>query len=430
MLTTINARWLIGFIFIAFLPVTISAQKVLSLTIDGSINPASAEFIENGIEKAVEENASCLIIKLNTPGGLLNSTRTIVSNILESPVPIVVYVTPAGAHAGSAGVFITMAANIAAMTPGTNIGAAHPVSTQGSMDSIMNEKGTNDAAAFIRTIAEKRKRNVQWAEEAVRQSVSITEQEAKDKLVIDLVVRNEKELMQLIHGRTVETSDGNKILNTKDANIEEIEMGVFVEFLNMISDPNVAYILMMLGFYGIMFELYSPGAIFPGVVGVICLILAFYSMNTLPVNYAGIALIVFGIILFILEIKIISHGILAIGGIISVLLGSVILFRSSSPLEFVQFSWGVIIGCTAVTASFFLIIVAMALRTHKLQPRTGIEGLIGENGITLGVLNPSGTIRVHGETWNAKSLSGPINTGEQVIVKSINNLTLLVEIKS
>ncbi|HEY9362012.1 MAG TPA: nodulation protein NfeD, partial [Chitinophagaceae bacterium] len=305
------------FVFILFALSTLTqlaAQKVVSITIDGTINPATAEYVQRGIKKANSENAVCLLIHLNTPGGILKSTRVIAGSILESPVPVIVFVSPAGAHAGSAGVFITLSANIAAMAPGTNIGAAHPVSSGAIMDTIMNEKVTNDAKAFIRTIAEKRHRNIEWSEAAVQKSVSITSKEALDLKIIDLVAGNTNDLLQLADGRSVETAAGTKILQTKTAVIEEMDMRLIEKLLNILSDPNIAYILMMLGFYGLLFELYNPGAIFPGIVGVLSLILAFYSFNTLPLNYAGLALIIFGIILYLLEIKVISHGLLAIGG--------------------------------------------------------------------------------------------------------------------
>ena len=323
---------LFAYIICLLLPTLLAAQKVVSIKVEGSVNPASAAFINNAIKKATDEKAECLIIHLNTPGGLLKSTRVIVSNILEATMPVVVYVSPGGAHAGSAGVFITMAGHIAAMTPSTNIGAAHPVNMQGGMDSTMNSKTTNDAAAFIRTIAEKRKRNLTWAEEAVRNSVSITEAEALDQKVIDIIAVNEQDLLKQIDNKTIELNGVLKTLHTSKAQVQRIEMNFVENFLNIISDPNIAYILMMLGFYGMLFELYSPGAIVPGIVGVICLVLAFYSMHTLPLNYAGFALIVFGIILFVLEVKIISHGLLGIGGAISLALGLIMLIRTDSAL--------------------------------------------------------------------------------------------------
>ena len=410
-----------------FSPAILFAQTVLSIKINGGINPVSAEYIHKAIEKAETEKAECLLIHLNTPGGLLASTREIVSDMLKSSIPIIIYVSPAGAHAGSAGVFITLAANIAVMAPGTNIGAAHPVSLQSTPDTIMNAKGTNDAAAFIRTIAEKRKRNVEWAEDAVRHSVSITEEEALEKNVIDYIANNDQEILAQIDGKKVEVSGGTKILQTKNAHIQSSEMGFFQKILDRLSDPNIAYMLMMLGFYGIMFELFNPGSIFPGIAGVIFLIFAFYSMSSMPVNYAGLSLIIFGIILFLLEIKIISHGILTIGGIVSVLLGSMFLIRTSPAENFVSLSWSIIIGCTTVTALFFLFIAGMGLKAQRLKPVTGVQTLIGKTGEVNTILDPLGTVKVNGEIWNAESLSGKINTGEKIIIKGIKSLTLYVE---
>jgi len=397
------------------------------MTIDGSINPASAAFIRDGIKKASEEKAECLVIHLNTPGGLLASTRKIVSDILDSPVPVVVFVYPGGSHAGSAGVFITLAAHIAAMAPGTNIGAAHPVTMQGQMDTTMNEKATNDAAAFIRAIAEKRNRNLEWAERAVRRSYSYSANEALRDSVIDLMANNEQDLLSQIHGRTVQIGPGTKTLNTNKALVEKHEMSFWEKILNLISDPTIAYILMLVGMYGIMFELYNPGAMIPGIVGVIALILAFYSMQTLPINYAGLALIVFAIILFLLEIKIVSHGILAIGGTISLLLGSIMLIRSESSLEFVRISRTVIVAATVVTALFFLFIVGAGLKAQRRKGVTGRESFTGITVEVITALDPRGTVLVSGEIWNAESLSGKIEKGQQVRVREMKNLTLFVE---
>ncbi len=397
------------------------------MKLDATINPVTADFIHDGIEKARSEKAQCLIIALNTPGGLLQSTRDIVRDILQSPVPVIVYVSPAGSQAGSAGVFITLAAHIAAMAPGTNIGAAHPVSMQSEMDTIMSAKATNDAAAFIRTIAQKRNRNLEWAEEAVRNSVSITENEALQKKVIDLIATNEHDLLIKVDGKQIQVSGDNIMLHTKAAKIETYQMTSIEKILNILSDPNIAYILMLLGLYGILFELYNPGAILPGIVGVISLILAFYSMHTLPINYAGLSLIIFAIILFLLEIKIMSHGLLAIGGITSLLLGSMMLIRSGSSLEFVKLSWSVIITATAITTLFFLFVIGAGLKAQRLKPVTGIEGLTGMIGESIDALNPAGRVLVHGEVWNAASISENIPKGKKVRVTGIKNLTLFVE---
>lgn len=408
-------------------PSILFAQTVVSIKVDGTINPVTADFIHDGIEKAKNKKAECLVIHLNTPGGLLKSTRIIVSDILESPVPVIVYVSPSGAHAGSAGVFITLAAHIAAMAPGTNIGAAHPVNMQGSMDSTMGEKVTNDAAAFIRSIAEKRNRNIEWAENAVRKSFSYPESEALEDSAIDLIAKNEQDLLSQVDGKQVETNSGITTLRTKSATIEKYEMSTLEKLLDLLSDPNIAYILLLLGMYGVLFELYNPGAILPGIVGVIALILSFYSMHTLPINYAGLALIIFGIILFLLEIKIVSHGLLAIGGVISLLLGSMMLIKSGSALEFVKISRSVIISATAVSALFFLFVVGAGLKAQRRKPVTGLEGLIGDTGEVIDILDPSGTVKVQGEIWNAESLAGTIGKGEKVVIKEMKNLKLYVE---
>jgi membrane-bound serine protease (ClpP class) len=408
------------------LPIILMAQTVVSIHVDATINPAVAAFVHSAIEKAKKEKAECFVIHLNTPGGLLKSTRTIVGDIMDSQVPVVVYVSPPGAQAASAGVFITMSAHIAAMTQGSNIGAAHPVSMQGTMDSTMSEKVANDAVAFIRTIAEKRNRNADWAENAVRNSVSVTATVALQQKVIDLIANDDQELFQQLDGRNVQLSSGTVKLHTKSAKVIEYEMSFIEKLLNILSDPNIAYILMMLGFYGLMFELYNPGSILPGIVGVICLVLAFYSMNTLPINYAGLALILFALLLFILEIKIVSHGVLAIGGIVSLLLGSMMLIpRGAGSVG--SISWTVIIATTGVTALFFLFVIGMGLKAQSLKPFTGGEAMIGEAGEAKGELNPLGMVFVHGELWQAESVSGVISMGERIRVKGMKGFKLFVE---
>jgi len=418
---------LYGLYLFFFLPAITAAQKVISITIDGTINPASADFIHNSIHNAANEKAEALILHLNTPGGLLQSTRMIVSDILESPIPIIVYVSPGGAHAGSAGVFIVLAAHIAAMAPGTNIGAAHPVVLQGQMDSVMNEKATNDAAAFIRSIAEKRHRNIEWAERAVRRSYSYSETEALRDSVIDLIANNDVHLLQKIDGKTIELTAGEKKLFLKEPVVELYKMSVWEKLLNVLSDPTIAYILLMIGMYGIMFELFSPGAILPGIAGVIALILAFYSMQTLPVNYAGLALIIFGVILFLLEIKIVSHGLLAIGGTVSLFLGSVMLIKPGSSMEFSSISRAVIYSVTVLSALFFLFVLGAGLRAQRRKVVTGAEAMTGATGEVIEILDPSGIVKLNGEIWAAESVSGTIAKGEKVKVRERKSLKLFVE---
>jgi membrane-bound serine protease (ClpP class) len=350
------------------------------MKVDGVINQVSSSFIQEGIDNAFQQKAQCLVIELNTPGGILEPTRSIVSSILSSPLPIVVYVYPSGAHAGSAGVFITLAADIAAMAPGTNIGAAHPVTVFGQSDSIMSTKATNDAAAFIRSIAEKRNRNLQWSEEAVRSSLSITATQALDNNVIDIIATNEKELLTSLDGLTVELTTGKVTLQTTNSQITYIEMDPFDKMLDFINNPNIAYILLLIGLFGILFEFFNPGVILPGTVGIISLILAFYAMQTLPINYAGLALIVFAVILFIVEIKVASQGILAVGGIVSLLIGSILLFQASSSLDMVKISMSIIISATAITSALFLFAIGMGLKAQRLKPATGTEILIGGQG--------------------------------------------------
>ncbi|MEX2117783.1 MAG: nodulation protein NfeD [Bacteroidota bacterium] len=403
------------------------SQVVYQATLDGAINPASADYIHRTIAQATEAGAECLVLRLNTPGGLLKSTRVIVSDFLAAEIPVIVYVAPGGSQAASAGVFITMAGHVAAMAPGTNIGAAHPVTLQGEQDSIMMEKATNDAAAFIRTIAEKRRRNLEWAEEAVRKSLSITETEAVKIRVVDLVAKDMGELLAAIDGRVVDLPNGPKTLTTRNARIETKSMEWTERILDILSDPNIAYILFMLGVYGLLFELYNPGSILPGVVGVISLILAFYSLHTLPINYAGLALILFAIILFIAEIKITSYGMLSVGGVISLLLGSMMLIRSESALEFLELSWSVIISVVALTLVFFTFVIGFGVRTLRQKPISGAEGMVGEIGETMSAVSTDGRVRIHGEIWNARTSGDRIPTGTRVRVLRVENLTLVVE---
>jgi len=404
--------------------VAVPVKKIFLIDIDAPITPVVADYISKSIDRASKAGAEALIIQMNTPGGLVDSMRQIVMKMMASEVPIVVYVAPSGARAASAGVFITLAANIAVMAPTTHMGAAHPVQMQGKMDEVMEKKAVNDLAAMVRGIAEKRGRNAPWAEDAVRNSVSITETEALKNNVIDLVAPDIPSLVKAIDNRTVETPIGKRILKTDGAVVEKMTMGFRDKLLDIVSNPNIAYILMILGFYGLYFELSNPGAILPGVAGAICLILAFYALQTLPINYAGLMLIILAIALFVAEAFITSHGILGVGGTIAMLLGSVMLIDSPAPS--LQISWAVILPVVVMSALMFIITVTIAVRVHREKTDTGKEGLIGMRAEVKTELNPAGQVFVHGEYWNARS-SEIARKGETVTIVGIEGLTLIVK---
>jgi len=418
---------LIFFLF-AFVPAIQSQEKasVFTIEVDAIINPATAKFILDSIDEATQQGAQCLIVKLDTPGGLLESTRMIVKKELASTMPIIVYVAPSGARAASAGVFVTMAAHIAVMAPGTHIGAAHPVTMggEGKESKTMTEKIVNDTVAFIKNIAKTRGRNVDWAEKAVTKSVSITEEEAVKLNVVDLIAPDIPTLLDKVDGRVIKFDGVARTLHTKGVQPQAIQMSWRDRLLDIISNPTIAYILLMLGIYGIFFELSSPGAILPGVVGGIFLILAFYALQMLPINYAGLALILFAIILFIAEIKVVSHGLLAVGGVISLFLGSMMLFQS--PEEYMRVSFSVIIPAVVVSAAFFIFAVTRAINARLKKPTTGMEGLIGEVGIASTPIVPEGKVSIHGEFWNAISDKN-IEKGEKVQVIGVKNLRLQVK---
>ncbi|MGB9699197.1 MAG: NfeD family protein [Thermodesulfobacteriota bacterium] len=414
-------------IFLTFLPWDSSGQRkqVDVIKINDAITPAVAEFISKSIEQAVKNRAECLVIQLDTPGGLDTSMRDIIKDIMNADIPIIVYVAPSGARAASAGVFITLAADIAAMAPGTNIGAAHPVAVGGGrIDRTMSEKIVNDAVAYIQSIAEKKGRNVKWAAQAVRESVSIRETEALRIKVIDLIAKDLNDLLEKVHGKTIEKPRGEIKLATKGLKTNLLEMGFRERFLAVLSNPNIAYILMMIGLVGLYFELSNPGAIFPGVIGGICLILAFFAFRTLPVNYAGVMLILLGVFLFVAEIKIASYGLLTIGGLVSLALGSIMLFES--PIPALRASLYVIIPTVIVTGAFFAFAVTMAIKAQLAKPATGAEGLVGEVGVVQTPLRPEGKVFVHGEIWNAYA-EETIEVGEKVRVIKTEGLKVKVE---
>ena len=419
-----NVLLLLLFFFVPVFAAEDLNAEIIVITVEGIVNPVMSEFITKSIDEAEREKASVLVIELDTPGGLDTSMRSIVKRIIASDVPVVVYVSPSGARAASAGVFITLAAHVAAMAPGTNIGAAHPVGVGGKMDKTMEEKAVNDAAAYIKSLAEKRGRNAEWAEKAVRESVSVTEQEALKLNVIDVVAPDIKSLIDTIDQREVQGTAGKQIVQTKGIKIRYKEMGLRHKILDIISDPNIAYLLMLLGFYGLFFELTNPGVVLPGVLGAFSLILALYSFQTLPVNYAGLLLIILAIVLFILEIKITSFGMLTVGGIISMTIGSIMLF--DSPLPFYQLSLKVILPAVILTTLFFSMTVYLAVKAYKRKPVTGAEGLLGLEGEARTDVHHKGQVFIHGELWQAWS-DEPVMAGERIIVEKVQDLKLKVK---
>lgn len=395
---------------------------VYVMTIDGAIGAVTADRIDEAIERADNADAELLVIRLDTPGGFTRPTWTICKSIMNSPIPVAVYIAPSGARAGSAGVYITYASHFAAMAPSTNIGAAHPVSGSGEdIDSVMNEKITNDAAAQIRAAAEERGRNAEWGERAVRESVSITDVEALDSNVVDIRAANIEELLDKIHGREIEMPHGTQVMYLKNARTKEVKTSWVYQFLEVITQPDIAFILMSIGGLGIMLELYNPGSILPGVVGAICLILAFYSFQTLPINYAGVALIILSVILFIAEVKIVSHGLLTIGGLVSLFLGGLMLVDTVDPD--LKVSMSVLITVVACVGLAVGIAGWLVVKAARSQPATGYEGLIGK---TAKVRKPD-FVYVSGALWKAESRDGtPLEVGEKVEIVGVDDLTLKV----
>ncbi len=405
-------------------PATPAGPLVVQVSWDDAITPVTRDFLDDAIAGAERDSAAAIVIVLDTPGGLLDATRDIVARILDSEVPVIVWVGPAGARAASAGTFITLAAHVASMAPGTNIGAASPVTMAGGgVDSTMNHKMQNDAAAFIRSIAERRDRNAAWAEKTVREATSSTEREALAEGAIDLVASNVNELLAASSGRIVTTRRGEATLALGGARIETRELGWRVRILSLLANPNVAYLLLLLGFYGVFFELSNPGSVLPGVVGAIFLILAFYSMQQLPLNVAGLLLIGVGMVLFLLELKLTSYGLLTIAGLGATVLGALMLFDSPEPA--LRVSLRFVLPITIAAAGLFAVGVGLALRTMKRKPTTGREGIVGERGRVRTRLAPQGTVEVRGEIWRATA-DQTVEEGAPVEVTGVEGLVLRV----
>ncbi|MFH1488640.1 MAG: nodulation protein NfeD [Pseudomonadota bacterium] len=396
-------------------------REVMIIELQGAINPGGATFLTRGLRDAEKRDAALVIIQLDTPGGLATSMRTMVKEIMNSPIPVVVYVAPKGAGAASAGVMVTVSAHVAAMAPGTNIGAAHPVTAGGKdIEKTMSDKVVNDMASYGRGIAQTKGRNAEWVEKAIRESVSITADEAVEKNVVDMVAADVDQLLEKLDGREITFRSATITLKTKGLKKVPYRPGFRDRILKIISDPNIAYILMMIGLTGLYFELSNPGGIFPGVIGAISLILAFYSFQTLPVNYAGLLLILLAIILFIAEVKISSYGILSLGGLASLTLGTIMLF------EDVKVSLQLMTPTIVLVGGFFIVVSALAFRAYRSKAKSGMEGLIGTRGLVRERIAPEGLIFIHGELWRAES-GEEINEGEKVEVTGVEGLVLTVK---
>lgn len=400
------------------------SRPVYRVKVKGAIHPVSAELVADAVREADAAGAAALVIELDTPGGLVTSTREITSAILGAKTPVVVYISPSGAQGASAGFFILMSADVAAMAPGTNAGAAHPVGGQGeTIEGVMGKKMEEDAAANIRSMAVRNGRNVELAQAAVLESRSYTAHEALAGKLIDLVAPTVPALLNAIDGRQVKRDGTAVTLKTAGAEVVEVEISPFRRFLGVLADPNIASMLLVLGFLGLYFELMHPGAILPGVVGAICLILGFFALSVLPVDYAGLALIFLAVILFIAEIKVVSYGLLAVGGTVSLVLGLLMLFKTPEPALRVSLEFIAILAVFSLAVVGFL--TMMSLRIRRVPVRTGLEGMIHELGTARSALAPQGKVFVHGEIWNAVA-EEPVAAGETVQVTGVRNLTLAV----
>ena len=416
-------------LLVLVLPMVLSAQKpqepqIAVVSVDGAINPVTADFLQKNLDAAARRGDRLFLLEMDTPGGLDRAMRQAVKGIFASTVPVAVYVTPSGARAGSAGAVIALAADVLAMAPGTNIGAAHPVALGGEKpDKVMEGKIVNDAEAYLEGIALKRGRNAEVARKMVRDSLSLSSEKALEQKVIDLIASDRQDLLNKLEGRRLVRGGQETVLRLAGARVTSYQMGFRDRVLNAISNPDVAYVLLLLGLLGLFFELSNPGVILPGVIGGISLLLAFFAFQTLPVNYAGLLLILLAVILFIAEVTVVSHGILAIGGVIAMVLGSLLLFPSPEP--YLRLSRGLIVSTALVTALFFIFVVAKVIEAHREKPISGREGMLGEQGIAETDLSPEGKVMVHGEYWNATSTE-PIGKGEKVEVVAMEGLLVTV----
>lgn len=419
------AVWVCFFLFCFVSLLSASKRVVDVIRIDDPITPVIAEYIVSSIEEAEDRAVECIIIEMDTPGGLDPAMRDIVKKIMSATVPVVVYVSPGGARAASAGAIITLSAHVAAMAPGTNIGAAHPVNMGGEkMDETMSKKVENDAAAYAESIAEKRNRNKAWAIKAVRESVSIGETEALKMNVVDMVSPDLESLINDMDGMKVDVNGAKVTLATRGIVPDRRQMGLRENILKSLADPNIAYIIFLIGLAGLYFELSNPGAVFPGVIGALALIIAFYAMQTLSANYAGVLLIILSAVFFLIELKVVSYGLLTLGGIIAMVLGSLMLF--DSPVPYFRLSYSVIFTMVGLMSAFFIVLIVLVVKSQSRKPVTGHEGLINLCGEASTDISETGKVFVHGEYWNAKSDS-LIEKGLPIRVVAVEGMVLTVE---
>jgi membrane-bound serine protease (ClpP class) len=404
-----------------------TGNTVVVATVDGAIMPPTTDYLERSLRRAEREGAACLLIEMNTPGGALGATRDIARLFLAAKVPVVIYVTPSGARAGSAGAILSLAANILAMSPGTNIGAAHPVDSAGqNIQTDMRDKVVNDTAALARTLAKQRGKSLTWAEDIIRKSVSVTETEAMKLKVADLVAANRADLLRQLNGRKVQTAAGDKTLSTLNARVEEESASMSDGLLMFLYNPNIALILFVCAMCGITAEINHPGAILPGVVGTICLVLSLFAASALSVNTAGIALLLLAVTLFIIDLYATTHGVLTVGGLIAFIIGSLMLFNPG--VTGISVSTPLVLALAAFTGLFFFVIIGAAVKSRKLPPGTGPETLIGTTGEARSALNPTGSVFADGSLWNAINIEDePINAGDIVKIEGRDGLLLKVK---
>jgi membrane-bound serine protease (ClpP class) len=414
-----------GLIITLFLLVCVGFSKVFVAQWQSAITPLTVEYIKRSIHRAEREGGNLFLLELNTPGGLESSMREIVQEFQRTPLPVVVFVYPQGGRAASAGAIITVSADIAAMSPGTNIGAAHPVQMGGQQDEVMKEKVLQDTLAFVRSIAKEKGRNAQVIERMVKESISLTPQEALEAGVIDLIAQDTQDLLKKIHGKTVKKQGKQIVINTQDVPVEYISKSLREEFLTLVTDPTLAYMLLLIGFYGIFFELYNPGSVVPGAVGVICLLLGLYGLGVVGINWLGLLLLIAGILMLALEVITPTFGGLALAGAIALAIGSLILVSPESPYGNIPLS--VIVTMVLTSVVFFIVIGQLGLKAQKKKKMLGTEELIGEVGQALtDFTNGKGKVFVHGEIWNAVS-EEEIKKGDPVAVEGAKGLILKVK---